>query len=161
MRQRLADAEQVMPVKVTQDFSYRADRIAGDGWVMVGDAFGFVDPIYSSGVYLALVSGEMAADAVVNGLAIGDVSSERLGAWKESYDEGVMHFHKLVYAFYTPGFSFGALLRENPDCVGHLANILMGNVWAPGVGALFDAMGEVVPPRDDDPATMQPAGEGA
>lgn len=161
MQRRLANATLEGPLRTTRDFSYKASRAAGDGWVLVGDAVGFIDPVYSTGVFLALKSGELAADAIVDGLKGDDTSGARLGAWKAEFDEGVKYFHKLVYAFYTPGFSFGALLRENPDCVGHLANILMGNVWEPGVGALFDAMGEVVPPRDDDPATLQPAGEGA
>ena len=54
----------MMPVQVLNDFSYRSSRIAGDGWVLVGDAFGFLDPIYSSGVFLALKSGELAADSI-------------------------------------------------------------------------------------------------
>ena len=159
MQRRLADAKREGPLRTTRDFSYKATTAAGDGWVLVGDAVGFIDPVYSSGVYLALKSGEMAADAVVNGLATGDVSGERLGAWKESYDEGVMHFHKLVYAFYTPGFSFGALLRDHPECTEHLANILMGNVFEPGVGALFEAIGDVTPPSEDEPSMVPMAEE--
>ncbi len=159
MQCRLANATREGPLRTTRDFSYKATKAAGDGWVLVGDAVGFIDPVYSSGVFLALKSGELAADAVVAGLATGDLSGERLGAWKAGYDEGVMHFHKLVYAFYTPGFSFGALLRDHPECTGHLANILMGNVFEPGVGALFEAMGEVVPPRDDESAMLQMADE--
>src|SRR5687768_18094976 len=60
---RMDGAERCGPVHVLSDFSYRATRCAGEGWVLVGDAFGFLDPMYSSGVYLALKSGEMAADA--------------------------------------------------------------------------------------------------
>ena len=56
----------------TKDYSYRSKQVAGDGWVLVGDAFGFLDPLYSSGVLLALKSGELAADAIVEGLAAGD-----------------------------------------------------------------------------------------
>ena len=159
MQRRLVDAKREGVLRTTRDFSYKATTAAGDGWVLVGDAVGFIDPVYSSGVYLALKSGEMAADAVVNGLATGDVSGERLGAWKESYDEGVMHFHKLVYAFYTPGFSFGALLRDHPECTEHLANILMGNVFEPGVGALFEAIGDVRPPSEDEPSMVPMAKE--
>ena len=158
MQRRLIEAVREGPLRSTRDFSYKATKAAGDGWVLVGDAVGFIDPVYSSGVYLALKSGEMAADAVVNGLAAGDVSGERLGAWKESYDKGVMHFHKLVYAFYTPGFSFGGLLREHPECMEHLANILMGNVFEPGVGALFAAIGDVRPPAENE-RLMVPMGE--
>ena len=55
----------------TKDYSYRSTQAAGDGWVLVGDAFGFLDPLYSSGVLLALKSGELAADAIVEGLEEG------------------------------------------------------------------------------------------
>ena len=56
-------------------------QVAGDGWVLIGDAFGFLDPLYSSGVLLALKSGELAADAIAEGLAKGDVSAAQLGKW--------------------------------------------------------------------------------
>src|SRR5262249_31192693 len=58
LQPRIAGAEQIMEMKVLRDFTYISDRIAGDGWVMVGDAFGFLDPIYSSGVLLALKGAE-------------------------------------------------------------------------------------------------------
>ena len=57
MRRRLAPARRLPPVRVLRDFSYRSRRCAGDGWVLVGDAFGFLDPVYSSGVLLATRSG--------------------------------------------------------------------------------------------------------
>ncbi len=150
IQRRLATATREGPLRTTRDFSYRTSRSAGDGWVLVGDAQSFIDPVYSSGVYLALKSGELAADAISEGLAAQDTSGERLGSWKQGYDEGVMLFHRLVYAFYTPGFSFGSLLREHPECKDQLASILMGNVFEPGVETLFDVVGDVVPPRDDD-----------
>ena len=56
-------------------------QVAGDGWVLVGDAFGFLDPLYSSGVLLALKSGELAADAIAEGLKKNDVSAAQLGKW--------------------------------------------------------------------------------
>ena len=63
----------------TKDYSYRSKQVAGTGWVLVGDAFGFLDPLYSSGVLLALKSGELAADAIAEGLAKGDTSAAQLG----------------------------------------------------------------------------------
>ncbi|HYN22048.1 MAG TPA: NAD(P)/FAD-dependent oxidoreductase, partial [Thermoanaerobaculia bacterium] len=80
LQPRLVNATQVFPVQATRDFSYRSSRIAGDGWVLVGDAFGFLDPIYSSGVLLALKSGELAADTIDAALADNDLSGARLGA---------------------------------------------------------------------------------
>jgi len=52
LQPRLENARPGMDFRVLRDFSYRSRQIAGDGWVLVGDAFGFLDPIYSSGVLL-------------------------------------------------------------------------------------------------------------
>ena len=65
LKQRLEGAKQLFPIQSTKDFSYRASRIAGNNWVLVGDAFGFLDPVYSTGLFLALKSGEMAADVII------------------------------------------------------------------------------------------------
>ena len=62
---RLDNATKIESVRVAKEYSYRARDVAGDGWVLVGDAFGFLDPLYSSGILLALKSGELAGDAVV------------------------------------------------------------------------------------------------
>lgn len=145
MQQRLATAEQAMPVKVTQDFSYRADRIAGDGWVMVGDAFGFVDPIYSSGVYLALVSGEMAADAIVEGLATDDTSAAQLGSFEEEYLRCMEAVRRLVYAFYEDGFSFGEFLKRNPECRRGIVDILSGHLHTEDVQRVLPPLAEMCP----------------
>src|SRR5947208_11821525 len=81
VKERVSTARRVTGYFATKDYSYRATRVAGDGWVMVGDAFGFLDPLYSSGVLLALKSGALAADAIVEGLKSGDTSGEQLGKW--------------------------------------------------------------------------------
>ncbi len=93
---RLAGATQVTGHFVTKDYSYRSTANAGEGWVMIGDAYAFLDPLYSSGVLLALRSGEMAADAIVDGLARDDVSGGQLGRWKAVYDQGVDRMRRLV-----------------------------------------------------------------
>jgi flavin-dependent dehydrogenase len=61
---RMRDAEPVMPAQATGNYSYASDAMSGEGWLMVGDAFAFIDPVFSSGVCLAMASGELAADAV-------------------------------------------------------------------------------------------------
>ena len=65
---KVANAERVAPVKAAKEYSYKSSQVAGDGWVMVGDAFGFLDPLYSSGILLAFKSGALAADAICEGL---------------------------------------------------------------------------------------------
>src|SRR5258708_39447311 len=75
---RMTNATRVGPVHVLSDFSYRASRCSGEGWVLVGDAFGFLDPMYSSGVFLALKSGEMAADCINEAIERNDFSAVQL-----------------------------------------------------------------------------------
>lgn len=79
LQPRIANATRCDIFRAQKEYSYKATRGAGDGWVLVGDAYGFLDPLYSSGVLLALVSGQMAADAVADGLATGDTSAATLG----------------------------------------------------------------------------------
>jgi flavin-dependent dehydrogenase len=142
---RMAGAQRISPVHVLSDFSYRATRCAGDGWVLVGDAFGFLDPMYSSGVFLALKSGELAADAINEGLEKNDLSAAQLSKWGEQIADGMTSIRKLVYAFYTKGFSFGRFVRENPGFKKHLVDLLIGNVFYEGVDEVFDVMGKTVP----------------
>ena len=71
----IASGERLMPVRTAADFSYSVERSAGNGWLCVGDANGFIDPLFSSGVHLALIGARLAADAIDNALAIGDVSA--------------------------------------------------------------------------------------
>jgi flavin-dependent dehydrogenase len=139
------DDRMATPVHVLSDFSYRATRCAGDGWVLIGDAFGFLDPMYSSGVFLALKSGEMAADAINEGLEKNDVSAAQLSKWGGAIADGMTSIRKLVYAFYTPGFSFGRFIRENMHFKKNLVDLLIGNVFYDGVDDIFDVMGKTVP----------------
>lgn len=152
LQQRLEDAEQCMEYFSTKDYSYKSREAAGDGWVLCGDAFGFIDPVYSSGVFLAMKGGEFVADAVDAALKAGDTSAAALGTWKEEYSAGVENFRKLVYAFYTPGFSFGSFLQEFPQFKSNLVDILIGAVFKPEHDAMFAAMGEVVPPIEEPTA---------
>ena len=126
---RIADARQSMDVKVLNDFSYVSERGAGDGWVLVGDAFGFLDPMYSSGVLLALSSAEMAADATIAALEADDPSAERLGTYVPRLREGMASFRQLVYAFYTPGFNFARFLKRHPEHRLAIVDILVGDVF--------------------------------
>ena len=144
MAGRMAGAKCVSKAYVTSDFSYRSRKMAGDGWVLIGDAFGFLDPIYSSGVMLALKSGECAADAIHAGLESGDLSGKQLGTFGPGLVAGMDLIRQLVYAFYTKEFSFAEFNRRHPEYHDHLVRILIGDVFNDEVGEMFEAMGEVV-----------------
>src|SRR5690606_8044661 len=79
----IANAERCDIFRAQKEFTYRGRKVAGDGWVLVGDAFGFLDPLYSSGVLLAFYSAAMAADAIVDGLKNNDLSEAQLRRWEE------------------------------------------------------------------------------
>ena len=139
-KERVTLGQQFGPYFVTRDFSYVADRCSGPGWVLVGDALCFLDPIYSSGVFLSFKSGEWAADAIHQALERDDFSAEQLGGWGPKFLKGMDSIRKLVYAFYTPGFSFGAFIRQHPDQKKNLVDLLIGDVYKDGVDEIFKLM---------------------
>ena len=104
------------------------------------DAWGFIDPIYSSGVYFALHSGVLAGDAIVEGLANGDLSGEQLGKWTAEFGEGTQWIRKLVHAYYSNEFSFGHFMKEHPEHRGNLTDLLIGRIFYDGAGRIFDDM---------------------
>jgi flavin-dependent dehydrogenase len=128
VKERVSIGKQVAPVKATKEYTYRASQAAGDGWVLVGDAFGFLDPLYSSGVLLALKSGELAADAVVEGLQHGDTSRAQLGKWEAEYVEGMTRMRRLVCEYYD-GFNFGQFVRRFPHHRGDITDLLIGDLF--------------------------------
>ena len=141
---RIASATQLTGYFVTKDYSYRATKNAGDGWVMIGDAYAFLDPLYSSGVLLALRSGELAADAIVDGLGKGDTSEAQLGRWKAVYDRGVDRMRRLVCEYYD-GFSFGQFVRAYPHLRGTVTDLLIGDLFTDKVDDVWGPMESLYP----------------
>jgi flavin-dependent dehydrogenase len=139
VKDRVSKATRVTGYFATRDYSYRAKRVAGDGWVLVGDAFGFLDPLYSSGVLLALRSGEMAGDAIAEGLAKGDVSAQQLGKWGDVFNEGIDRMRRLVCEYYN-GFSFGGFVRQFPELRGTVTDLLIGDLFTDRVDKVWGPM---------------------
>jgi flavin-dependent dehydrogenase len=133
---RLAGAERTEPFRVAKEYSYRSRQVAGEGWVLVGDALGFLDPLYSSGILLALKSGALAADAIHAGLAIGDTSAAALGAWGPGYLAGMNRMRKLVRAFYD-GLNFGGVVRQHEEAKPLITDILIGDIFKPDIDELW------------------------
>ncbi|MFO0975373.1 MAG: NAD(P)/FAD-dependent oxidoreductase [Planctomycetaceae bacterium] len=139
VKQRIAGAKRVTGYFATRDYSYRCSRVAGPGWVLVGDAFGFLDPLYSSGVLLALKSGEMAADAITDGLAKNDTSEAQLGNWGDKLNRGIDRMRRLVCEYYD-GFSFGNFVRNFPHLRGRVTDLLIGDLFEDKVDEVWDPM---------------------
>jgi flavin-dependent dehydrogenase len=144
--QRVANAQRSTGYFATKDYSYRSRQVAGDGWVLIGDAFGFLDPLYSSGVLLALKSGEMAADAIAEGLAKGDVSAAQLGRWGDTFNKGVDRMRRLVCEYYD-GFSFGKFVKRYPHLKGTVTDLLIGDLFTDRVDEVWAPMETLYPPE--------------
>lgn len=138
MAQRLEGTEKVAGLDVVKEYSYLTGRSSGDGWVLVGDSWGFIDPIYSSGVWFALKSGQLAADAIIEGLRTGDTSAAQLGKWVPDFARGTSWVRKLAEAWYCGQFRVGKFIREYPHHVGPMTDILIGRIFHPDAGQIFE-----------------------
>jgi flavin-dependent dehydrogenase len=145
VQRRIAGAERATGYFATKDYSYRSKQVAGDGWVLVGDAFGFLDPLYSSGVLLALKSGELAADAIADGLAKGDTSAAQIGRWGELFNKGVDRMRRLVCEYYD-GFSFGRFIKKYPHLRGKVTDLLIGDLFTDKVDEVWGPLESLYPP---------------
>ena len=143
IEQHLAVGQQFGPYRVTGEYSYRSRHCAADGLVLAGDAFAFLDPVFSSGVFIALRSGELAAEAVDAALTAGDVSAPRFYDYGVKVCEGIESMRRLVYAFYNTAFSFREFLVEYPQLKGDMTDCLMGNLFL-DFNPLFDAVAKFI-----------------
>ncbi|HJT66080.1 MAG TPA: NAD(P)/FAD-dependent oxidoreductase [Pyrinomonadaceae bacterium] len=165
-RRRVAGGERVDKIYSILDYSYRSKHNAGNGFIIIGDAYGFLDPIYSSGVLLALKMAELATDAIHDAFNHNDFSAARLGQYQAKLDRGIESMRKLVYAFYNDGFSFSGFLRKYPEERTHIINLLIGDVFKEGVDSVYGPMSEFaeIPPPlyeqvDGTLAPQTPTGE--
>jgi flavin-dependent dehydrogenase len=142
LQPRIKNATRCDIFRAQKEYSYRSKRAAGNGWALVGDAFGFLDPLYSSGVLLALTSASMAADAICEGLAKCDTSEKQLRGWEAKFVSGMERTRRLVCEFYD-GFSFGRFVRKHPHLKGLVTDVLIGDVFKDDVDVLWPLMDEL------------------
>lgn len=126
--EHLAPGRQTGPHYLTSEYSFHSRYCAAEGLLLVGDAFAFLDPVFSSGLMLALKSGVMAGDAVHEGLVAGDCSPARFTEYARVLREGLENMRKLVYAFYNENFSFRQVIEQYPDLAGDITDCLSGDV---------------------------------
>ncbi len=147
-RRRVEGATRVDKIYSILDYSYRSTHCAGNGFILIGDAYGFLDPIYSSGVLLALKMAELAADSIHDAFRSDDFSAANLGGFQPKLDKGIESMRKLVYAFYNEGFSFSQFLKKYPEQRTNIITLLMGNVFKEGVDDIYEPMADfaIIPP---------------
>src|SRR5262249_37554569 len=97
-------ARRVSAARYDADYSYLATRMAGDRWVAVGDSAAFLDPIFSTGVLLAMQGGLEAAEAIDTGLKTGDLSARIFERYERVVRRRYHHFLRFAVGFYEPAF---------------------------------------------------------
>ena len=138
----LSCGEQFGEYWVTGEYSYRAKHCAADGVVLIGDAFAFLDPVFSSGVFLALKSGEMAAGAVGAALEKGSVDGADFAEYGEQLCRAMEVMRRMVYASYDEDFSFGKMIKKYRELRPQLTDCLIGDLVGKEYDDLMAAMGE-------------------
>ncbi len=104
LAQRLENAKRVAEVRTISDYSYVSKRLAGDRFVLVGDAGAFIDPVFSTGVYLGMIGAFKAAEAVDAALTAGRFSRREFVAYEGWVQKQVQTYKKFVKGFYRPEF---------------------------------------------------------
>jgi flavin-dependent dehydrogenase len=100
----LAGATRVTAVHPVANFSYRTEPAVGDRFVAIGDAVVFVDPVFSTGVYVAMQSAELASEVIVRAFRAGDSRAGRFDAYRRRVDAGTALFFEFIERYYDPAF---------------------------------------------------------
>jgi flavin-dependent dehydrogenase len=129
----LEQARRISPARFDADYSYLATRMAGDRWVAVGDAAAFLDPIFSTGVLLAMQGGLEAAEAIDVGLRAGDLSARTFAAYERIVRRRYHHFRRFAVGFYDPAFrELWFTPKKRLGIYGAIVSVLAGN-WRPSL----------------------------
>ena len=143
IEEHLACGKQDGQYRVTGEFSYRNKYCSTDGLALVGDALGFLVPVFSSGVFLALKSGLLLADAADAPLRKGNISASIFEDYGKKMQASIETMRKIVYAFYDEGFSFKDLVMQGEQMRSDLTDCLVGNVDDKDFNDLFSAMSKL------------------
>jgi 1H-pyrrole-2-carbonyl-[peptidyl-carrier protein] chlorinase len=121
-------ARRVNDLKVEGDYSYVMDQFVGDGFLLVGDAARFVDPIFSSGVSIALYSAKFASETIRRALELGDVSAEALAPYEEKLRSGSSVWYEFIQMYYRllPLFTY---FIQSPEYRHQILQLLQGEVF--------------------------------
>jgi len=132
---RVQRAERSRDVETLANFSYRCKQLAGDGWVLIGDAGAFLDPVFSSGVHLAMTGAKLASKAADKSLTKRRLPQRRdFRGYERRVRSALNVFSKFIYAWYDPGFR-ASFMRppHHLKGVGHLKRhiiaVLAGDVF--------------------------------
>jgi flavin-dependent dehydrogenase len=128
---RMEHAKPLTTTYAAANFSYRRTTMAGEGYLMIGDAFAFIDPVFSSGVHLALNSGTMGAGVVDAFLRGSSDYASRLKEFERAVRRGIDTFSWFIHRFNQPAFeSLFVSTNRPPKMERAVLSLLAGDVFA-------------------------------
>ena len=129
----MRDAKAVTPVRGAGNYSYRSQRAYGEGYLLLGDAYVFIDPIFSSGVFLAMSGAEHAAEAVNEALDHPNRAQGLFRRYQRSVDRGVQRLSWFIYRFNTPAMRTLFMAPQNVLGVRNaVVSLLAGDICRSG-----------------------------
>jgi 2-polyprenyl-6-methoxyphenol hydroxylase-like FAD-dependent oxidoreductase len=133
----MTTAERRWPVRVEKDFSFGSRTYAGDRWLVVGDAGSFLDPVFSSGVAIAVESGYEAGRALADGLARGDLSAGMFARFNARQRGRYATFRRFVLGFYSHAFRDLFFSPEPPQHMFRAVVTVLAGYWRPSYVTRF------------------------
>lgn len=149
----LKNSDQVRPFKSEGDYSYGMKQICGDGFVMIGDAARFVDPIFSSGVSVALNSARIACQDIIAAAKAGDFRRERFANYETKLRRGMKNWYEFISIYYRLNILFTAFVQD-PRYRVDVLKLLQGDVYDDAEPAALAAMREIVAAVENDPTHL-------
>ncbi|MFY1625628.1 NAD(P)/FAD-dependent oxidoreductase [Micromonospora sp. WMMD723] len=149
----LKRADQVRPLKTEGDYSYAMKQIAGDNYVMVGDAARFVDPIFSSGVSVALNSARIACQDIIAAAGAGDFRRARFASYERKLRRGVRNWYEFISMYYRLNILFTAFVQDDRYRLDVL-KMLQGDVYDDEEPKALSAMREILHAVENDPTHL-------
>ena len=125
----MRQARREWPVRVEKDFSYSASTYAGDRWILAGDAGSFLDPVFSTGVSIAMESGIEAAAELHRALARNDFSASSFAAFSRRQRKRFESFRRFVVGFYTPQFRDLFFSPQPPKLIFRAVVTILAGKW--------------------------------
>jgi 1H-pyrrole-2-carbonyl-[peptidyl-carrier protein] chlorinase len=143
LARRMANASPLHEFSREGNYSYVMERFAGNGWLLVGDAARFVDPIFSSGVSVAMESAKRASEAVIRALARNDVSAEAFVEYERTIRAGVDIWREFILLYYQlPPLFFDMISRTDGRL--QITQLLQGDVYERGSVPILEQMRKMI-----------------
>src|SRR5207302_649626 len=140
----LKAATQLRPLKDEGDYSYSMTQIAGDGFVMIGDAARFVDPIFSSGVSIALTCAKLATTDIIKGLQMGGpVTKDRFETYVATMRRGTANWYEFISVYYRLNVLFTAFVND-PRYRIDVLKLLQGDLYEEQKPPVLEEMKRIV-----------------